>query len=225
MRSTILVAATLGLWVTVAGQAAAQDRGRNWQTDNGRGFVLTVENDLFVPGDNTDRYYTQGLKLAFLTGDHPKGPLVETLRGILPDVGGDWTVRTTMGVGHHMYTPEDYSAVVPDPTDRPYAGWLYGSYGHIAYTRRAVAGVELQLGIIGPDAHAGFIQNWWHDEILTDAAPVNGWASELDQEIGVNVNGEWRYSLNDNTRSGWDGDVLLVATAALGNVDISAGAG
>ena len=225
MRSAIFAAAALGLWSMAAGSAAAQDPGRAWPTDNGWGVAFTVENDVFVPGDATDRYYTQGMKLSFLTGDRPKGPLVRTFLGLLPGDASDWTVRSTMGLGHHMYTPEDYSTVVPDPTDRPYAGWLYGSYGHIAYTKRATAGVELQLGVIGPDAHAGFIQNWWHDKILTDAAPVNGWASELHNEIGVNANGEWRYRLNRYTRSGWDGDVLLVATAAFGNVDISAGGG
>lgn len=212
-----------GLWAWAAMAAAQEDR--DWQTDNGRGFAFTVENDLFVPGDNTDRYYTQGMKAAVLTGDRSGGPLGRTLVGWLPRDAGEWTVRTTMGVGHHMYTPEDYSTVVPDPTDRPYAGWLYGSYGHIAYTDRQVAGLELQVGIIGPDAHAGFIQNWWHDEILKDAAPVNGWASELDEEIGLNVNGEWRRRLTPTPRSGWDGDVLILATAAVGNVDISAGGG
>ena len=72
----------MGLWAMTAGSAAAQDRERNWQTDNGGGFAFTVENDLFVPGDNTDRYYTQGMKLSVLTGDRPTGPLVETFLGV-----------------------------------------------------------------------------------------------------------------------------------------------
>ena len=216
--------AALGLLAVSAPQAAAQER-RDLPTDNGVGVAFTVENDVFVPGDNTDRYYTQGMKLAYLTGDRPTGPLVQTLVSLLPESEDGWRVRTTMGLGHHMYTPEDYSTVVPDPTDRPYAGWLYGSYAHVAYSRRAVVGLELQAGIVGPDAHAGFIQNWWHANVLSDAAPVNGWASELDEEIGLNAHGEWRYRLNESPREGWDGDVLLVATAALGNVDISAGGG
>lgn len=211
-----------GLCVLIAGPAQAQD-GLLDHGGEGWGVALTVENDMFVPGGGTDRYYTQGMKLSVLTGDRSGGSLGQALLRLVPeDERGKWRLRTGFGLGQHMYTPEDKNAVVPDPADRPYAGWLYGSYSGVAYTPDIVAGLEVQVGVVGPDAHAGPLQNWWHEVI--GAPPVNGWASELDNEIGLNLHGEYRSRLTE-PREGWGVDVIGIGTAALGNVETSLGAG
>lgn len=203
-----------------AGTAQAQDL----RTDrNGGGVSFTVENDMFVPGDDTDRYYTQGMKLSVLTGDLEGGPLSNAIVALLPGEADDWTLRTTVGFGQHMYTPENKRAFTPDPDDRPYAGWLYGSYGGLAFQDNQAAGLELQVGVVGPEAHAGQLQNWWHQQI--GAPPVNGWASELKNELGVNLNGEWRGRISTRPIRGVGADVIGLTTAAFGNVEISAGAG
>lgn len=219
----MIAACAAGLAPGGAAAAQAQD-GYQYPEANGRGVSLTVENDMFVPGDNTDRYYTQGMKLSVLTGDRSGGPLGRTLLQFVPGAERrDWRLRTTMGLGQHMYTPEDKNPVIPDPNDRPYAGWLYGSYAGVAYSKDQVVGLEVQLGVIGPDAHAGPLQNGWHKVI--GAPPVNGWASELDNEIGINLHGEWRRRLSTAPVHGWGADVIGLGTAAVGNVEISAGAG
>jgi lipid A 3-O-deacylase len=235
MRSATFAAAAFGLWAVTGGLAAAQapDTGQN---DNGGGLSVTVENDMFVPGDNTDRYYTQGMKVTGLLGPDGDGilarPLVALIRRTgMPDLPPGWTGRVTMGVGQHMYTPEDKTLVVPDPNDRPYAGWLYVSTSAFAYTRDQIAGLELQVGVVGPDAHAGPLQNWWHEVI--GAPPINGWASQLNNEFGANLHGEWRHRFSAPIRRNQDGgldrtwgaDAILLTTAALGNVETSAGAG
>lgn len=212
--------------VLLASTTAARAQSNSDLPDlNGVGVSITVENDLFVPGDNTDRYYTQGMKLSVLTGDRGGGFLSRALISLLPEPaqGDDWQLRTTVGLGQHMYTPEVKSTVIPDPDDRPYAGWLYASYGGLAFSDTQVAGLELQVGMVGPDAHAGDLQNWWHKVI--NAPPVNGWASELHNELGVNLNGEWRYRISTPPIHGWGGDLIGLGTVALGNVEVSAGAG
>lgn len=206
-----------------AGSAQAQD-GLLDNGGEGWGVALTVENDMFVPGDGTDRYYTQGMKLSVLTGDRSGGSLGKALLSLVPEPEQrDWRLRTVFGLGQHMYTPEAKNPVVPDPLDRPYAGWLYGSYSGVAYSPDQVAGLEVQVGVVGPDAHAGPLQNWWHRVI--GAPPVNGWASELDNEIGVNLHGEWRRRLSTPPWEGWGADLIGIGTAALGNVETSIGAG
>ena len=204
------LAAVLG-----AGEAAAQDDG---ETSAG-GVSITAENDLFVPGDNTDRYYTQGMKATWLIGDQHQGLLRAVVDPIIPS---NWTVRATLGVGQHMYTPEDKSLTVPDPDDRPYAGWLYVSTSTAAYDDDQILGAELQIGIVGPDAHAGPLQNWWHTVI--GAPSVNGWASQLNNELGVNLHLEYRHRLSTPDLEGWGADAIGVVTAAAGNVEVSAGA-
>lgn len=226
IRTRRALGAAMGLAGLATG-AAAQDQ-YDWQQDNGGGLSVTVENDMFVPGDNSDRYYTQGIKFTGLLANDGGGILGETLMSLLPtaqDLGlpREWTLRTTMGVGQHMYTPEDKARFVPDPTDRPYAGWLYVSTSAFAYTRDQIAGLELQIGVVGPDAHAGPLQNGWHK--IIGAPSVNGWASQLNNEPGINLHGEWRYRVSTPTYRDWGGDAFGMATGAMGNVEISAGAG
>lgn len=229
-RTSSLVARyALGLVIGLAaGQGAAAQAPRTWQEDNGGGLSVTVENDMFVPGDNTDRYYTQGIKFTGLLAPDGDGLLAGPLAALIrrtdvPDLPPGWKGRVTVGLGQHMYTPEDKSRVVPDPNDRPYAGWLYVSTSAFAYKPDQIAGLELQLGVVGPDAHAGPLQNWWHEVI--DAPSVDGWASQLNNELGVNLHGEWRRRLSTPKYREWGGDAILQATAAVGNVETSAGVG
>lgn len=217
----IVIAGTLGLAAT--GPAAAQSQSDD--PADGWGGSLTVENDMFVPGmDGTDRYFTQGLRATLLLpeGDGPLAPLV---RRWLPGTNArdDWRVRQTFSLGQNMYTPEDKVRFDPDPNDRPYAGWLYVSTATVAYSDQQMASLELQVGVVGPAALAGRTQNWWHD--IIDAPTVNGWDHELHNEPGLNLYGEWRRRLTPDPQDGWGGDIIGVGTAALGNVETSAGLG
>lgn len=209
-----------------AGPQDGSETGPASEADGG-GFSLTVENDMFVPGeDGTDRYYTQGLKATVLTGDLEGGLLGPTLKRWLPGTGparSDWRVRATVGLGQNMYTPEDKVRTDPDPDDRPYAGWLYLSTAAIAYTPQQMASLELQVGVVGPDAFAGRVQNWWH--VVIGAPPINGWDHELDNEIGINLYGEWRGRLMVGAEHGPGVDLIGMTTAAVGNVEVSAGGG
>ncbi len=63
-------------------------------------------------------------------------------------------------VGQNIYTPTDITAERPDPSDRPYGGWLY--YG-LMFQRasacgRALHSYEADVGLTGPPArrHVAF---------------------------------------------------------------------
>lgn len=213
-----------GAGLAITGAAVAQDAPNN-DGANGWGGSFTVENDMFVPGlAGTDRYFTQGLKATFLTatGEGPLAPLVQRL---LPGTGdgAEWEVRQTFGLGQNMYTPENKVRFDPDPDDRPYAGWLYVSTATIAYSDQQMASLELQVGVVGPMALAGRTQNWWHE--IIEAPSVNGWDHELHNEPGVNLYGEWRRRLTRDPQDRWGADIIGLGTAALGNVETSAGLG
>jgi lipid A 3-O-deacylase len=217
----VVIAGIAGL--ALAGPAAAQSQSDD--AADGWGGSLTVENDMFVPGlDGTDRYFTQGLRATLLLPEG-EGPLAPLVNRWLPGAEGDskWRFRQTFSLGQNMYTPEDKVRFDPAPGDRPYAGWLYLSTATVAYSERQMASLELQLGVVGPAALAGRTQNWWHRVI--DAPSVNGWDHELHNEPGLNLYGEWRRRLTADPEDGWGGDIIGVGTAALGNVETSAGLG
>lgn len=212
LRAFVAIAAVL-----FAGAVSAQDNV-GWAVSG------TVENDFFdIDGDNTDRYYTQGFKLAAVSPARVEADLNGIQRGLigLLEVSPQRRLRATVGVGQHIYTPEDLDATVPDPKDRPYAGWLYLSSGVIAYTDRELNAIELQVGVVGPSAHAGEAQNRWHEVI--QAKRVMGWDHQLKDEIAINLYAERRW--REEVKNGDNFDLVQIVSLAAGTVEVSAGIG
>jgi len=189
------------------------------------GVALTEENDFFdFYDDNSDRYYTQGVKLSVLSWDLTRGILPDLLRDIAPLRGA--SVYTAAGVGQHMYTPEDLLIPAPDPQDRPYAGWAYLSSAAFASDPNNLYSLEAQLGVVGPSAHAGEAQNGLHR--LKEAAESLGWDHQLKDEPGFNLYAEHRRKLWGYAPAGRDKgilELLAVRTLAIGTVETSVGAG
>lgn len=185
------------------------------------GFSVTEENDMFdLFGENSDRYYTQGLKFTLLAPDLTFG----ILKGLVRDHAGldDPVIRTTAGLGQHIYTPEDLLIPTPDPQDRPYAGWAYLSAAAFAHQGDDLYSVEAQVGMVGPSAHAGEAQNEVHRRI--EAAESLGWHHQLKDEPGVNLYAEHRRVLW-RTAPGDSFQVIGVRTLAAGTVETSIGGG
>lgn len=92
-----------------------------------------------------------------------------------------------------MYTPEDTSTTALVEDDRPYAGWLYGSVSLHAEADDAFGikglkvldSVELNLGLVGPQAYGEDVQNNWHD--LIGVARSDGWNNQLNNEPAAAV--------------------------------------
>ena len=216
-RAGAVVALAAVLAFATQAQAQTADSSGDW------GVSVTEENDMFdLFGDNSDRYYTQGLKISVLAPDLTFG----ILKGLLREHAGmdNPTVRTTAGVGQHIYTPEDLLIPVPDPRDRPYAGWAYLSAAAFAHQGDDLYSVEAQLGAVGPSAHAGEAQNGMHR--LIEAAESLGWDHQLRDEPGFNLYAEHRRVMWKSPRP-HEGmmEIIGVRTLAAGTVETSVGGG
>jgi hypothetical protein len=198
----------------LAGAAAAQSADPRWSV------TLSYENDTL---GGSDRYYTSGLQLAARS---PSADLPGPLRWL--DSRLDWLlgpgeVRWGFGIGHQIYTPRDTLSRVPDPRDRPYAGYLYGAAVLQRQERNALSTFELQLGVVGPSALGEFVQNNIHDLIRDES--VNGWDAQLRDEPALNAVFE-RIARTPALRLGpVEADLLPAATLSLGNVSTYAAAG
>jgi lipid A 3-O-deacylase len=194
--------------------AAAQ----NWTA------VLMNENDAYF--NVSDRHYTNGAYVSLTSPARSDCESCERLSRLFMLPAGTPAVTHRYGffAGQSMFTPEDLSLAVPDPGDRPYAGWLYGG----ARLYRESAGVldrfEVKLGVVGPASGADAVQRYWHALHWFGGVPPHGWGSQLKNEPGLVVSGQriWRVPLVDAIL---DAEILPQANVSLGNVFTYAGAG
>jgi hypothetical protein len=117
---------------------------------------------------------------------------------------GRGQMRVNYALGQSMFTPSDISLVNPPLTDRPYAGWLYGSIGVMAKDA-AEAGsgwshleqLQLSLGVVGPSSQAEEVQKFVH-RLIGSQEPM-GWDTQLKDEPALLITYErsWRYRLAD----------------------------
>lgn len=161
-------------WVADARAAGAAETGP----------VITAqfENDMFF-GDS-DRHYTHGSRFAYLTGENEVPDWVLGMGRLMPFYERQPNVRVSYALGQSIFTPEDIAQPVPDPTDRPYAGWLYGAVGLVTYGEDGdrLDNLELALGVVGPWSLAEEVQTTWHRWF--DLQDPNGWDSQIENEPG-----------------------------------------
>jgi hypothetical protein len=152
----------------------------------GRTFSLWWENDSFLPrGQTTDRFYTNGVRLAW-NWSQPPGWLITSCERLLPflePMTRGATAQYALLVGQNLYAPEDLEAEELIPDDRPYAGWLYGGFSVTAERVRSVDVLELDVGVVGPWALGEEVQTAVHK--LINSRTPGGWDNQLANELGV----------------------------------------
>ena len=140
--------ATLCLASAAFAQSTDQsaEQGAKRPSSEGGTVSATFENDIF---GGTDRNYTNGVRFDYVT---PKNDLPlwarfarDQLKPIVP--ASDW--YASYAIGQNMYTPSDITLDEPPANDRPYAGFLYASFGLAADTGRELDSFALELGVIG----------------------------------------------------------------------------
>jgi lipid A 3-O-deacylase len=195
--------------------AAADPDGRTWTGS------LVFENDLFA---SRDQHYTNGIRLAWLSAEDEVPGFLRRAAGVLPMFRRGEGALVEYAVGQSMYTPGDLTRRDPDPADRPYAGWLYGSVGLALEHGRTLDRLELALGVVGPAALAEETQRLVHH--LVGDEPARGWGSQLGNEPGVVLTYEraWRAALSA-TVGPLEADLTPHAGGAVGNVFTYANAG
>ena len=197
-----------------------------------------AENDIW--GGGTDQHFTHGSRISFVESKKPldaarpcaegKGEsgYLDIFRGLFQTIFDEkdplfQTEEISFILGQSIFTPEHITRTDLIAEDRPYAGWLYVGLGLI---NKGKSGdwhifdtMEIDLGIVGPQAYAGEVQRWWHEEV-TDSPRPEGWQHQLRNEPGllINLERKWRREL---TRKGYEGlqvDFLPNVGVALGNV-------
>jgi hypothetical protein len=205
-------------------------------------FTFQVENDVFNRFSPTDRDYTNGILLGWLSPaitDMPAGWVaLTTVPTFFGERSADSVVRRFgASIGQNIYTPADTFTSAPIFNDRPYAAWLYASFLlQYTYKRRdeksgtvepvRLDSLQVDLGLIGPAAGGEFVQNNFHN--LIGVARANGWANQLHNEptIGLGFERRWRIGRRvvlDDPKL--EVDVIPRIGGALGNVAIYADVG
>jgi len=216
----------LALMMLLAGPAAGQTLMPTVipppapRPDPSGSLTLQYENDTLA---GTDRYYTSGVQIAYRSPSTNLPGLLRFMDDQLDRLLPPGEVRWGFGLGHAIYTPRDTLSRIPDPTDRPYAGHLYGALVLQRDEGSALSTLELQAGVVGPSALGEFLQNNVHDLIRDFSA--NGWRSQLKDEPALNIVFERTARTPALTFGGIEMDLLPSATLALGTVSTYAGAG
>lgn len=150
---------------------------------------VTLENDLF--GRGTDQNYTNGFRIGwFEPGRKPPG-ITDELEDILPFLQVNETTSVSYSLGQNLYTPDDIQNPQPDPDDRPWAAFLYGSMGMVTVYKHHLDEYEITLGVVGPLALGEPVQKTVH-KIVGSPKP-RGWDNQLHNEPALMMSWQRRW--------------------------------
>jgi lipid A 3-O-deacylase len=189
-------------------------------------FSAYFENDTLA---RTDRHYTAGTKLAWVSSDYSKWKEREGLSSLvgeqLPWINDEGTQKNFgVALGQNIYTPNRTDLAVPDPTDRPYAGWSYLEFSFLSKSADRLDTLSFQLGVIGPHSYAREIQHAVHR--LKRTSQAQGWDHQLKDEFGMNAVFERKWRLYSASVAHLVGvDFVPHAGLTLGNIQTYANMG
>ena len=191
--------------------------------DQERVNVLEENDSLYF---NSDKHYTQGLRLSDLAPDlapdsgwNDPYNFLGHIAPVFSQDGADVprSRRYALILGQSIFTPKNLTLKQPSTHDRPYGGWLYGGASLLQESNRdMLENMELDLGLVGPGSLAKQVQNDFHQFIGINAA--KGWRSQIQNEPGLMLSYErlWRIALIGDGSNGVD--IVPQAGATLGNV-------
>lgn len=196
-RPYVLALLLAQLVLTLSAPCQAQDQKQSFENsipenilDNGRRFLtLTTENDLYAT--RSDQNYTNGIRATYFDAGAKPPKLASLLAEYIPTFHVNKTTSVYYSLGQNLYTPEDITARTPDPKDRPYSAFLYGTAGLTSITDNHIDDMELTLGIVGPLALGEETQKAVHD--LVKAKDPSGWDHQLKNEAGLILSWQRRW--------------------------------
>lgn len=185
-------------------------------------WSLTSENDLF---GGTDRNYSNGLRIERVSPANKVHPFLDWAADRIPLLNLDRRdLRQGLALSHAIFTPDDITQSPPDPSDRPYAGWLYLSGTVVASDDNIQDILQINVGVVGPSALGRFVQDEWH--ALIDEEQPRGWDYQLRDEPGIEIIAQ-RMAFMDGPQLplGIETDFGYYGSTALGNVRTYFGTG
>lgn len=187
-----------------------------------RFVTLTTENDLY--GAGTDQNYTNGVRISWFEARQKPPGITKELEKILPFFEINDTTSVAYSLGHNIYTPDAVESPFQDPSDRPWAAFLYGSMAMVTLRADHIDEYEITLGVVGPLALGEPIQKNWHK--LVNSPSPEGWDNQLKNEPGIILS--WQRRWPETWHTDFDGTFLSFmphAGATVGNVYTYANAG
>lgn len=207
MRRALGIAALVLVALLAAGPAVA-----------GQLSVIEENDSLFF---TSDKHYTQGLRVAYLSDPLRAGwryDAFDFAGPLFPGAGPfarrfDW-----IPIGQSIFTPLNITRNPPDPRDRPYAGWLYTGAALLQENGgNQLTGIEALVGVVGSDALAAQVQNDWH-QFVAGISGGQGWHGQLKNEPAVALSYEKRWRLTLAELGGVGVDAVPELGATVGNV-------
>ncbi|MCI2228198.1 lipid A deacylase LpxR family protein [Polaribacter sp. MSW13] len=162
---------------------------------------LITDNDLYV-SKTKDRYYTSGVFLKYRYLSKVKKENQE--KRIL-----EWQI------GQEMYSP--YKSVVTsiEQHDRPFAGYLYASFGiNRVYKNYKAFNTTLQVGLIGPNSFAKELQSIIHN--IYGFVDAVGWKHQIKGAFALNFNADYNTFLAKDASNHFD--ISWINSAKIGTV-------
>ncbi len=217
-----LLAGALCFCILFPALLAAEDEGEPSKYDLGQYINVQFENDLF--GRGSDRHYTHGSRISYLSAEKPthlEKEIKSTVLAAIPDFLIPKTRRVSFILGQNIFTPEDIEQEQLIENDRPYAGWLYLGAGFVSEgggeRRPFMENLELNLGVVGPASLAEQVQTQWH-RLISSNLP-KGWDNQLENEPGIVLFYERKWPIRPKEEK-WTthADLTPHAGFALGNV-------
>jgi lipid A 3-O-deacylase len=192
--------------------ASAELRADELTPDHAAIYTLQDENASISSSIPTDRYYVNGLRGSYTSGE---GDLPLFVQQIGHSIWGDGSQRMSFEIGQLIFTPNHTE--IPHPVgDEPYAGALLAGFSLLQDHNDTRSIIELQAGLVGPDALGKQVQNGFHAIIGMGANP---WCcNQIQNEPVGELTGEriWRVRLGNF--GGLETDVLPNITVGVGNL-------
>jgi len=180
-----------------------------------RSIRINFDNDIL---DNTDRYYTNGIRFDFISPFLRQSPL----SWLMVPYWGQGINYYGVSIGQNMYTPYTTKVGGIHQGDRPYAAYLFiGSFKisndpHKKFRQTS----EIDLGVIGPSAYGDFVQKSFHNSVPTNNEPL-GWEYQIQNDLVLNYNLTYEKGLVSTRRM----DLNLTGVGALGTLYTHMGGG
>jgi lipid A 3-O-deacylase len=169
---------------------------------------VNFDNDIL---DNTDRYYTNGIRIDIISPFLRAFPLS---RLMIP-YRGTGTNYYGLSIVQKMYTPSTTKIGGILYGDRPYAASLY--VGTFKITNDPVKRIrqtcELDLGVIGPYSLGGVVQKSFHAAVPTNNEPL-GWVYQVQNDLILNYD----FCLEKGVYSGRSFELNLSGRGAIGTL-------
>ena len=145
-----------------------------------RSIRINFDNDIL---NNTDRYYTNGIRFDFISPYLKQFPL----SWLMVPYWGKGINYYGVSIDQSMFTPLTTKVGGIHEGDRPYAAYLFvGSFkisNDPVWKFRQTT--EFDLGVIGPYSYGDFVQKSFHTSVPTNNEPL-GWEYQIQNDLVLN---------------------------------------